>query len=102
MEKLVYETFLDAKERENFFDKFKEIESLYEILSPDRELRSYINDYKKLAELYKIVRNTYREQTSFIFDVCKKTEKLIQDSADLDIFSGIVKTYEINEDTLKK
>ena len=102
LEKLVYETLLDTEERKKFFDKFKEIETLYEILSPDTELSSYIDDYKKIAELYRIVRNTYKDKTDFIFDICKKTEKLIQKSADLSIFSGIVKTYEINEQTLKK
>ena len=102
LEKLVYETLLDVPERKKFFDKFKEIETLYEILSPDPELSTYISDYKKIAELYRIVRNTYKDKTDFVFDVCKKTEKLIQQSADLSIFSGIVKTYEINEHTLKK
>ena len=102
LEKLVYETFLDPAEREKFFEKFKEIESHYEILSPDPDLRPYIDDYKKLAELYRIVRDTYKEKTSFIFNICKKTEKLIQSSANLDVFSGIVKTYEINENTLQQ
>ena len=102
LEKLVYETFSEPEEREKFFDKFKQVENLYEILSPDPELRSYIDDYKKLAHLYRIVRDTYKEKTNFIFDVCRKTEKLIQDSAHLDVFSGIVKTYEINEKTLQQ
>ena len=102
LEKLVYETLLDPKEREEFFDKFKEIETLYEILSPDEELRPYVGDYKNIAELYRIVKNIYKDRTEFIFDVCKKTEKLIQESADLNTFPGITKTYEINEDTLKK
>ena len=102
LETLVYETLLDTQKRKEFFDQFKEIENLYEILSPDPELSTYINDYKKIAELYRIVRNTYKDKTDFIFDVCKKTEKLIQKSADLNTFSGIVKTYEINESTLKK
>ena len=102
LEKLVYETLLDIEERKKFFDKFREIEILYEILSPDPDLGAYIQDYKKMAELYKIVRNTYQDKTDFIFDVCKKTEKLIQESASLSFFSGITKTYEINEKTLKK
>ena len=102
LEKLVYETLLDEKEREKFFDKFKEIENLYEILSPDKELSPYISDYRKIAELYRIVKDTYRERTDFIYDVCKKTEKLIKELAEISSFSGIVKTYEINEVTLKK
>ena len=67
LEKLVYETLLDIEERKKFFDKFKEIETLYEILSPDPELRTYMNDYKKIAELYRIVRNTYKEKDRFYF-----------------------------------
>jgi len=102
LEKLVYETLLDKKEREKFFDKFEEVENLYEILSPDKELSPYMSDYRKTAELYKIVKDTYREKTDFIYEVYKKTEKLIRESAQISSFSGIVKTYEINEDTLKK
>ena len=102
LEKLVYETLLDTEERKKFFDKFKEIETLYEILSPDPELRTYMSNYKKIAELYRIVRNTYKDETNFIFDVCKKTEKLIQESAELNTFLRIVRTYEINEDTLRR
>ena len=78
------------------------MEDLYEILSPDPELSPYLKDYKKLAELYRIVKNTYKEETDFIFDICKKTEKLLKESATVSHFSGIVKTYEINEQTLKK
>jgi len=102
LEKLVYETLLDKKEREKFFDKFEEVENLCEILSPDKELSPYMSDYRKTAELYKIVKDTYREKTDFIYEVYKKTEKLIRESAQISSFSGIVKTYEINEDTLKK
>ena len=58
------------------------------------ELSPYIKDYKNIAELYKIVKNTYKDTTNFIFDVCAKTEKLIQESAEINTFSGIVKTYE--------
>ena len=102
LEKLVYETLLDLEKRKEFFDKFKELENLYEILSPDPELSPYLKDYRSTAELYQIIKNTYKDTTDLIFDVCAKTEKLIQESAEIDTFSGIVKTYEINERTLKK
>ncbi|MDE0118779.1 MAG: HsdR family type I site-specific deoxyribonuclease [Bdellovibrionales bacterium] len=102
LEKLVYETLLDPKEREKFFNQFKELETLYEILSPDEELRPYIDDYKNIVELYRVVRNTYKDKVDFISDICKKTEKLVKQATDVNIFSGITKTYEINEDTLKK
>ncbi len=102
LEKLIYETLLDTKEREKFIEKFKELESLYEILSPDPRLRPYMDDYKNIAEIYKVVRKLYEEKTDFISDVCRKTEKLIQESAELITFPGITKTYEINTDTLRK
>ena len=55
IEKLIYETFLDPKEREKFIKQFKELENLYEILSPDPELRPYIKDYQNIAQLYRVV-----------------------------------------------
>ena len=102
MEKLVYETFLDPEERKKFFDRFKEVETLYEILSPDKQLRPYLEDYQHIATLYETVKRFYNEKTNIISDVWQKTEKLIQESANLNRFQGITKTYEINEKTLQK
>ena len=72
------DAFEDKKKREAFYKFFKELENLYEILSPDEKLHDHIQDYRRLAELYEVVRNQYGVKTSFLGDVAKKTELLIR------------------------
>ncbi len=77
------DAFEDKKKREEFYKFFKEIEQLYEILSPDPALRDYVDDYRKLAALYEVVRNAYGAKTTFLGDVARKTEELIRKEAGL-------------------
>ena len=83
------DAFADKKDREAFYKFFKELENLYEILSPDPGLRSHIENYGKLAALYEVVRNAYGAKTSFLGDVAKKTELLIRQTAG---YTGLTKT----------
>ena len=43
------EHFRDKERRKEFFKEYKEIEMLYEIISPDAFLRPYIDDYATLS-----------------------------------------------------
>ena len=45
-----------------FFKEFKELEVLYEIISPDAFLRPFIDDYTALASMYAIVEKAYTKQ----------------------------------------
>jgi len=82
------DTFEDKAKREVFYKFFKEMEQLYEILSPKPDLRDYMDDYRKLAILYEVVRNAYGAKTTFLGDVAKKTELLIRDNAG---YTGLTK-----------
>lgn len=62
LERMIYGRFLDPEPRKAFFEAYKEIEALWEILSPSAELRDHITTYKRLAQLYAAVRNA-RMQT---------------------------------------
>lgn len=77
----VIEAFVDVETRERFFKFFREVETLYEILSPDVFLRDHIGDYQRLAELHLIVRNKFRRRGTPIGDLAAKTEMLVRDSA---------------------
>ena len=44
LERVVYGRFLDPEPRKAFFEAYKDIESLWEILSPSPELRDHIDD----------------------------------------------------------
>lgn len=78
--RLVNETFFEKEQRKAFADFFREVESLYEILSPSPELRDYITPYNRLADLYAILCNAYGHRGAFGADLAHKTERLIRES----------------------
>ena len=55
------EYFADKEVRETFFRFFKQVQNIYDILSPDAFLRPYIDGYQDLARLYGLVRNSYSD-----------------------------------------
>jgi type I restriction enzyme, R subunit len=93
LESVVYGRFLDPDARKTFYDAYKEIEALWEILSPSAELRDHITRYKRLSQLYAATRNAYAETSGFIADLAYKTQRLVQESAiqqDLGRFSKAI------------
>jgi type I restriction enzyme R subunit len=60
----VIEHFRDKERRKEFFKEFKELEMLYEIISPDAFLRPYIGDYTGLAAMYAVVRRRTRSRST--------------------------------------
>ncbi len=79
IEHLLYEVYFDPTRRQAFFDFFEEIQTLYEILSPDPALRHHLQTYQRLAELYKTLRNAYATgSVSPGPDLARKTEQLLQ------------------------
>ncbi|MCG2726882.1 MAG: HsdR family type I site-specific deoxyribonuclease [Elusimicrobia bacterium] len=73
------EELAEKDDRGKFFDFYKELEMLYEIISPDIFLRKYINDYSKLAALYQIIRNNFSHRTVVDYKFMRKTESLIRE-----------------------
>ena len=53
------EHFRDKDRRKEFFKEYKEIEMLYEIISPDAFLRRFIDGYSTLSAIYAVVRKAY-------------------------------------------
>ena len=72
LEQIVYGPFMDREHREEFFEAYKEIEALWEILSPSPDLRDHIDTYKQLVELYAIVRNAYADNINYLVDLANK------------------------------
>jgi len=95
------DAFEDKKKRDAFYKFFKELENLYEILSPDEKLRDSVEDYRRLAELYEVVRNAYGAKTSFLGDVAKKTESLIRKEASYAGLDKLSKAVLIDEKMLE-
>ena len=73
LERIVYGRFFDPEPRKAFFEVYKEIEALWEILSPAPELRDHIATYRRLAHLYSAVRNAYANRVDYVVDLAHKT-----------------------------
>ena len=72
------EHFRDKERRKEFFKEYKEIEMLYEIISPDMFLRPFIDDYATLSGIYEVVRNAYARRVYVDRAFQKKTNALVQ------------------------
>ncbi|MBK8637594.1 MAG: HsdR family type I site-specific deoxyribonuclease [Chromatiaceae bacterium] len=72
------EHFRNPERRKEFFKEYKELEMLYEIISPDAFLRPFIDDYATLSAIYQVVRNAYRRRVYVDRDFQKKTNALVQ------------------------
>ena len=73
------EHFRDADRRKVFFREFKEIEMLYEIISPDAFLRPFIDPFATLADIYRVVRKAYTKTVYADRDFQRKTDHLVQE-----------------------
>jgi type I restriction enzyme R subunit len=72
------EHFRDKERRKAFFRDFKELEMLYEIISPDAFLRPYLDDYATLSSIYQVVRKAYAKQVYVDRAFQAKTNALVR------------------------
>ena len=101
LERLVYGCFLAPEARKAFFEAYKEIEALWEILSPSTELRDHIPTYKHLSQLYAAVRNAYADKVGFVADLAYKTRRLIEGSATQEGLGRLTKSVTFDVKTLE-
>ena len=100
LEQVVYGRFLDPESRKVFFDAYKDIEALWEILSPSAELRDYIETYKQLAGLYAAVRNAYATSVTYVADLASKTSRMVQEQSAQEGLGYLTKTVTFDMQTL--
>ncbi|NUN10052.1 MAG: HsdR family type I site-specific deoxyribonuclease [Ignavibacteriaceae bacterium] len=92
--------FRDKSLRKELFRLFKEVEMLYEIISPDKFLRPYMDDYTKFVSIYKIVRNAYSRRIMVDRELLRKTNDLVQKNVGGTTPFESGKLMLINEETL--
>lgn len=94
--------FMDEEARHEYYSFYKELSSIYEILSPDAFLRPYVEDYETLSRIYKILREAFDPGIPIDKDFLRKTAKLVQEHTKSGVIQPTLDIYEINEETLKK
>jgi type I restriction enzyme, R subunit len=95
------EHFRDPERRKAFFKEYKEIEMLYEIISPDAFLRPYIDDYGTLSAIYDVVRKAYAKRVQVDRAFQKKTSELVQRHVGTGYIQPVSEVLEINEETVQ-
>jgi type I restriction enzyme R subunit len=102
LERQLYEIYFDKDRRREFFDYFQEVETLYEILSPDTALRPYVSTYQRLADLYAALRSEYGTQGGVMsYDLGRKTELLLAREVTTTGEYGASRTVEYDAKTLE-
>jgi type I restriction enzyme R subunit len=96
------EHFRDEEERQEFYQYFKKLSDIYEIISPDEFLRAYLDDYETLLRMYKIVRENYERGTLLDKMFTRKTALLVQKHTTSSEIKPTLEVCEINEATLRR
>jgi len=94
------EAFRDPETRQAYYRFFRDLEDIYEILSPDAFLREYLADYETLSRLYRILRSNYEPGVDIDRDFARKTARLVQEQTRGSPIHEPGEIYEIREDTL--
>jgi type I restriction enzyme R subunit len=98
----VIEYFDDKDKREEFFKFFKQLESLYEIISPDKFLRDYLDDYSRLSHLYQTVLSAFLPRVHTDKELMRKTAELVKAYVKVGYMAKtLLPVYQINEQTLE-
>ena len=95
------DAFADPDKRQAFFRLYRQIEMLYEILSPSPDLRDYVEDFACLALLHQIVRNAFRKKTPLYGELARKTEVLVRERVASFGLDAALPAVPLDEQTLK-
>lgn len=71
-------SFRDQAARDAFYRFYRELEELYEILSPDPFLRPFIDDFARLSEIYRLLRVSYEPGVDVTHSFLRKTAELVE------------------------
>jgi type I restriction enzyme R subunit len=95
------EHFREPERRQEFFKEYKEIEMLYEIISPDKFLHPYIDAYGTLSAIHEVVRKAYAKRVPVDREFLRKTDRLVREKISTYGIEDTSDVVEINEDTVK-
>jgi type I restriction enzyme R subunit len=99
------EHFRDKDRRKEFFKEYKEIEMLYEIISPDAFLRPFLDNYATLSSIYAVVRRAYAKTVYVDKAFQRKTNELVQKHIDTTVMEQADKFVKLDRtaiDAIKK
>jgi type I restriction enzyme, R subunit len=94
------EHFRDPDRRKEFFKEYKEIEMLYEIISPDAFLRPFIETYATLSAIYAVVSKAYLKTVYVDRAFQRKTNELVRSHVGIDRVGKVAELVKLDEKTI--
>jgi type I restriction enzyme R subunit len=97
----IIDHFFDTERRESFVELFKDLQTAYEILSPDPFLRDHLDDYILIVQVYQVVYNYFNpeaERRRIQRELLRKTDALIREKVKVVSLVDTLPLYPINRD----
>lgn len=96
----VLEHFRDRERREAFYEFFRELQDIYEILSPDAFLRPFLADFNELLRIFHLLRSAYERGQPVDKEFLRKTARLVQEHTQTGAIEPPTKFQAITADAL--
>ena len=96
----VLDHFQDENERAAFYVFIRELEEVYEILSPDPFLRPFLDDYQALIDMYRILRTYYEPHVPVDRSFLRKTAKIVQENTSIEGVKIPTETHVLTADAI--
>jgi len=97
----IIDHFFDTERRESFVELFKDLQTAYEILSPDPFLRDHLGDYILIVQVYQVIYNYFNpeaEKRRIQRELLRKTDALIREHVEASPVVDTLPLYPINRD----
>lgn len=94
--------FRDKETRQGFYRYFRELEELYEILSPDPFLRPFLKDFEGFAGTYRLLRSAYEPNVPVDKSLMRKTARLVEESTGTTLVREPKAEYDLNPMALER
>jgi len=98
----ILEHFRDQERRQALYGFYREIQDIYEILSPDAFLRPSLPDFEALTNIFRIVRANYERGVPVDKSFLRKTAQLVQEQTASGQVGEPTAVYALDEATLEK
>ncbi len=96
----VLERYRDEEERNAFYAFIRELQEIYEILSPDPSLRPFLEDYQKLIDIYRILRTNYEPHVPVDRSFLRKTASIVQKHSSITGIEDSTETHVLTPDAI--
>ena len=98
---VVLEHFRDREIRDIFYKFFRELEELYEILSPDAFLRDYMYEFGDLSAMYRLLRVSFEPNIDIDRSFLRKTADLVRQQTSSGRIIDPAKVYVLDQGVIE-